>query len=73
MENGQRSGLPEVAVPTFFPSVSKGNDAWWGSQDTRTIYLWDSMDDQDRQNLPQDNERMDDMENKRQGMVTSGV
>ena len=43
-------GLPEVAVPTFFPSVSKGNDAWWGSQDTKTIYLWDSMDDQDRQN-----------------------
>ena len=42
-------GLPEVVVPTFFPSVSKGNDAWWGSQDTKSIY-WDSMDDQDRQN-----------------------
>ncbi len=43
-------GLPAVVAPTFLPSASKGNDAWWGSQDTKTIYLWDSMDDQDRQN-----------------------
>ena len=43
-------GLPSVAVPTFFPSATKGNDVWWGSQDKKTIYLWDSMDDQDRQN-----------------------
>ncbi len=43
-------GLPAVAAPTFFPSASKDNDTWWGSQDTKTVYLWDSMDDQDRQN-----------------------
>ena len=42
-------GLPAVAAPTFFPSASKGKDAWWGTQDTKTTYLWDSMDDQDRQ------------------------
>ncbi len=42
--------LPAVAAPTFFPSASKDNDTWWGSQDTKTVYLWDSMDDQDRQN-----------------------
>ena len=39
-----------IVVPTFFPSVSKNNDTWWGSQDTKTVYLWDSMDNQDRQN-----------------------
>ena len=43
-------GLPAVAAPTFFPSVSKANDTWWGSQNTKTVYLWDSMDDEDRQN-----------------------
>ena len=43
-------GLPAVAAPTYFPSESKGNDTWWGSQDTETVYLWDSMDDQHRQN-----------------------
>ena len=66
-------GLPVVTVPDFFPSVSKNNDTWWGSQDTKTVYLWDSMDNQDRQNTleTQDNERMDNMENKGQGMVTS--
>ena len=42
-------GLPAVAAPTFFPSASRGKDAWWGTQDTKTTYLWDSMDDQDRQ------------------------
>ena len=42
--------LPAVVTPTFFPSVSKDNDTWWGSQDKKTVYLWDSMDNQDRQN-----------------------
>ena len=42
--------LPAVTVPTVFPSASKDNDTWWGSHDTKTVYLWDSMDDQDRQN-----------------------
>ena len=41
-------GLPAVAAPAFFPSVSKGNEHWWGTQDSNTVYLWDSMDDQDR-------------------------
>jgi hypothetical protein len=43
-------GLPAVAVPSFFPSSSRNEDIWWGSQDMKTVYLWDSMDDQDRQN-----------------------
>jgi hypothetical protein len=43
-------GLPAVAAPSFFPSVSRNVDIWWGSQDLKTVYLWDSMDDQDRQN-----------------------
>ncbi len=36
--------------PSFFPSASRNDDFWWGSQDMKTVYLWDSMDDQDRQN-----------------------
>jgi hypothetical protein len=43
-------GLPAVAAPSFFPSSSRNEDIWWGSQDMKTVYLWDSMDDQDRQN-----------------------
>ena len=43
-------GLPAVAAPSFFPSASRNDDIWWGSQDMKTVYLWDSMDDQDRQN-----------------------
>ena len=42
-------GLPAVTVPAFFTSASKGNECWWGTQDSRTVYLWDSMDDKDRQ------------------------
>ena len=49
--------LPTVMVPTFSPSTSKNDDTWWDSQDTKTVYLWDSMDNQDRlilcQNLSQ--------------------
>jgi hypothetical protein len=43
-------GLPAVAAPTFFPSASKNDETWWGSQDTKTVYLWDSLDNQDRLN-----------------------
>ncbi len=43
-------GLPAVAAPSFFPSASRNVDIWWGSQDLKTVYLWDSMDDQDKQN-----------------------
>jgi hypothetical protein len=24
-------GLPVVAAPAFFPSVSKGDECWWGN------------------------------------------
>jgi hypothetical protein len=41
-------GLPAVTAPAFFPSASKGNECWWGTQDSKTVYLWDSMDDKDR-------------------------
>ena len=43
-------GLPAVAAPSFFPSTTKNDDIWWGSHAAKTVYLWDSMDDQDRQN-----------------------
>ncbi len=43
-------GLPAVADPSFLSSVSRNDDIWLGSQDMKTVYLWDSMDDQDRQN-----------------------
>jgi hypothetical protein len=43
-------GLPVVSAPTFFPSASKNNETWWGPQGTKTVYLWDVMDDQDRHN-----------------------
>ncbi len=42
-------GLPTVATPAFFPSASKGEECWWGTQDLNTIYLWDTMDNEDRQ------------------------
>jgi hypothetical protein len=38
-----------VTAPAFFTSASKGNECWWGTQDSRVAYLWDSMDDKDRQ------------------------
>ena len=41
--------LPAVAAPAFFPSVSKGGECWWGTQDVNTVYLWDTMDNEDRQ------------------------
>ena len=42
-------GLPAVAAPAFFPSASKNEEYWWGSRDPKTVYMWDSMDDQDKQ------------------------
>ncbi len=42
-------GLPAVVAPAFFPSASKGGECWWGTQDLSTIYLWDTMDNEDRQ------------------------
>jgi hypothetical protein len=33
----------------FFPSASKGDEYWWGTQDLKTVYLWDTMDNEDRQ------------------------
>jgi hypothetical protein len=40
--------LPAVTDPSFFPSSSRNEDIWWDSQDMKTVYFWDSMDDQDR-------------------------
>ncbi len=42
-------GLPVVVVSAFFPSASKGDECWWGTQDLNTVYLWDTMDNKDRQ------------------------
>ena len=42
-------GLPAVAAPAFFPSPSQGEECWWGTQDSSTVFLWDTMDDVDRQ------------------------
>ena len=42
-------GLPAVAAPAFFPSASRGDERWWGTGDSSTVYLWDTMEDQDRQ------------------------
>ena len=33
----------------FFPSDSRDEEHWWGTGDSSTIYLWDTMEDQDRQ------------------------
>jgi hypothetical protein len=43
-------GLPVVAAPVFFPSASKGKEYWWGTQDSSTVFLWDTMGDEDRRN-----------------------
>jgi hypothetical protein len=42
-------GLPGVAAPVFFPSVSRVDERWWGTGDSISVYLWDTMEDQDRQ------------------------
>ena len=39
-----------MAAPAFFPSVSKGKECWWGAQESSTVFLWDTMDDEDRRN-----------------------
>jgi hypothetical protein len=41
-------GLPAVAAPAFFPSASRGEECWWGTQDSSTVFLWDTMGDEDR-------------------------
>ena len=71
-------GLPAVAAPTFSPSAPKNNDTWWVSQDTKTVYLWDSMDNQDRQNTLEKLKTTSEWtiwktRCKGQGMVTSPV
>ncbi len=43
-------GLPAVAAPSFFPSASRNDETWWAQRTKETVYAWDSMDDQDRQN-----------------------
>ena len=35
-------------APSFFPSGSKGEEYWWGTQDASTVFLWDMMGDEDR-------------------------
>ena len=42
-------GLTAVSVPAFFPSSSKNDECWWGTRDPSTVYVWDSMEDQDKQ------------------------
>jgi hypothetical protein len=42
-------GPPAVAAPAFFSSASKGDECWWGTQDRNTVYIWDTMDNEDRQ------------------------
>jgi hypothetical protein len=51
MQNSRKSvhGLPAVVAPVFFPSSSKGDECWWETQDLNTVYLWDTMDNEDRQ------------------------
>ena len=46
--------------PAFFSSASKGDDCWWGTRDLSTVYLWDSMEDQDRQKSLEDLRDKDD-------------
>jgi hypothetical protein len=46
--NSRVHGLPGVVAPSFLSSASKGDECWWGTRDLSTIYLWDSMEDQDR-------------------------
>ena len=41
--------LPAVSGPAFFHSPSRGNECWWGTRDSITVYLWDTMEDQERQ------------------------
>ena len=38
-----------MVAPAFFPSTSRGDERWWGTGDSSTVYLWDAMEDQDRQ------------------------
>jgi hypothetical protein len=42
-------GVPAVVTSTFFPSASRGDECWWGTRDSSTVYLWNTMEDQNRQ------------------------
>ena len=37
-----------MAAPAFFPSASKGEECWWGTQDSNAVFLWDTMGNEDR-------------------------
>ncbi len=50
---GYRFTGPAVVSPSFCPSVYKEDKCWWGTRDLITVYLWDSMEDQDRQRSPE--------------------
>jgi hypothetical protein len=45
-----------VAAPGFFNNASRGPNTLWGEKnvDDIVIYVWDSMDDTDRENSLQD-------------------
>jgi hypothetical protein len=32
--------LPAVTAPAFFPSASKGDECWWGTQDLNTVFMF---------------------------------
>ena len=36
-------------ISSFLPL--KNEECWWGSRDPKTVYVWDSMDDQDKQKV----------------------
>jgi ribonuclease HI len=49
-------GLTSVAAPGFFKNASRGPSALWGEKNVNdtVIYVWDSMDNADRENSLQD-------------------
>ncbi len=49
-------GLTSVATPGFFNNASRGPSALWGEKNVNdiVIYVWDSMDNADRENSLQD-------------------
>jgi hypothetical protein len=49
-------GLTSVAAPGFFNNASRGPSALWGEKNVNdtVIYVWDSMDNADRENSLQD-------------------
>ncbi len=49
-------GLTSVATPGFFNNVSRGPSTLWAGKNVNdiVIYVWDSMDNVDRENSLQD-------------------